>query len=177
MTDPVAPLPVAPPAVPPAEAGKRPGRGKGCAWGCGGCVAGFFGCLAMLAALLWLVLGYPAKKYEKWSGFPGSLDKLRPGMTVEEARAVFLEHCTFEEKEENRFLSHTWVVSPEAVPVHVLRVEAGEPPTPLLIFGCFLAHFSSGANLYFDGEGKLVGVHENAWEDGTWKAPWGVLHE
>jgi hypothetical protein len=110
---------------------------------------------------------------------PGSLDKLRPGMTVEEARAVFLEHCTFEEKEEDSFSSHTWVVSPDAVPVRVLRVEPGklsDNDSLLLSWGALMSR-EFGADLYFDGDGKLVGVHENAWEDGTWKAPWGVLHE
>ena len=145
--------------------------------GCGGGCLGCLGALAALVVLGWLVLYLPAAHYEKWSGFPGSLDKLRPGMTVEEAKAVFPSHCTFEEEETRWFVWHTWVTGEDAVPAKVLRAKAAEPTTALLMYGHFLAHFTDGADVYFDADGRLVGVHENAWEDGYWRAEWGVLND
>ena len=131
----------------------------------------------MLAA----ALVHSGRRYEQWSGFPGSLDKLRPGMTVEEARAVFPAHCKVWEKDADGWLARTWVVSPDAVPVRVMGVMHGALPDPCplsLVLGQFKSTF--GAEVYFDGDGKLVGVHANGFEGGeccTWKAPWGVLHE
>lgn len=150
---------------------------KEVAHGCGGGCLGCLGALAGLVVLGWVGLWLPANHYEKWSGFPGSLDKLRPGMTVEEAKAVFPAHCTFEEEETSEFGWHTWVTGQDAVPARKLTARAAEPESFLLMYGCFVAHFSDSAWLFFDADGGLVGVQELAWEDGTWKAEWGELFE
>ena len=141
-----------------------------------GCGGGCLGCLGLI--FLFAVLLGPANRYEKWSGFPEVLDGLHPGMTVEEARAVFPGHCTFEEKEEDCFSYHTWVVSPEAVPVRMLHVLPGTPKNPVLSWGQFLTRFSGGANAFFDADGRLVGVQELAWDGHyVWQAKWGTLRK
>ena len=147
-----------------------------------GCPGGCLGCFALLALLVlqvWFVFLLPTARYEKWSGFPGALDKLHPGMTEEEVRAAFPSHCTFEEENQDGFEYHTWVTSLDAVPMHTLKVEPGQDTMPsdlVMTFGAFLSH-TFGANLYFDADGRLVGVHVIAWEDGTWNAEWGMLND
>ncbi len=146
------------------------------AHGCGG---GCLGCLGMLVLALvfgWAALWLPVKCYEKWSGIPEAMDSLKPGMSEEEARAVFPGHCLFEVEEIDHFFGRTWVANQDAVPSRVLKARAPEPTSKWLMWGFFVSHFDAGADVFFDAEGRLVGVHENAWEDGHWVAKWGEVY-
>ena len=147
---------------------------SGCGWGC-------FGCLAaplLFVAFSVVVVLLPGRHWEKWSGFPEVLDGLRPGMTVEEAKAVFPAHCRFEEKERDWVPSHTWMADPGAVPARMLEVLPGDPKGFLLTWGALVTRISGGADVFFDNDGRLVGVHEIVWEDHfRWEAKWGTLKE
>jgi len=95
-------------------------------------------------------------------------------MTLEEVQNAFPADSLFETEGADGFGDHTWVADPGAEAVRVLHVGAGgEPkgaedgdgPRP-----------GGGVDVYFDGEGRLVGVQGNEPEGRHWRAPWGVLH-
>lgn len=168
---------------------------EGCGGGCLGCT----GTLAVLVALVAIAVFSPWKRDGKWNGFSEALDDLHPGMTMEEAGALFPANSMFAAEAADDFGEHTWVADPEAVAARVLHVEADElEDLSLSRDGCALERcggrdrgfgrrrrareecvpdWSGGVDMYFDEEGRLVGVHEYMSEIGKWRAGWGALHD
>ena len=154
--------------------------------------------LAVLVALVAIAVFSPWKRDRKWNGFSEALDDLHPGMTMEEAGALFPANSMFSAEAADDFGEHTWVADPEAVAARVLHVEADEPEDlPCSREECvsdrsggwkrgggnrrpsceeFIPDWSGGVDMYFDEEGRLVGVQEYMSEPGKWRAGWGVLN-
>jgi hypothetical protein len=113
------------------------------------------------------------KRNARWHEYAEGLDELRPGMTEEEVRAVFPSSFAFEAESSDGFGSRTWVSDSEAVPARVLRVGPGARVE--VEEGKEGEGGGDGAEVYFDEEGRLVGVRERAREGGFWSSAWGML--
>ena len=184
------------------DAGPKTPHGKRtpttAAEGCGGGCLGCTGTLALLLFFALLVVFSPRQRDGKWNGFSAALDDLQPGMTMEEAGALFPANSMFAVEAANDFGERTWVTDPEAVAARVLHVEADEPED----WVCSreggelgrsggrkrgrgnrrrpdeegVSDWNGGVDMYFDEDGRLVGVHEYMSEVGKWRAGWGTLH-
>jgi hypothetical protein len=150
---------------------------KKTAKGCGrGCLVG----LSMLVALplgLYAAISICASIYAAYFDLTPYLGRLRPEMTVEEARAVFPGRFQVKEQNWDGYFVGTWVVDPERPGVKRLVVDIKEPSSTAEMWVRDLAGMYEYALVHFDAEGRLCGVRFSSYANRPWRAKWGTKYE
>ena len=150
---------------------------KKTAKGCGrGCLVG----LSMLVALplgLYAAISICASIYAAYFDLTPYLGRLRPEMTVEEARAVFPGRFQVKEQNWDGYFVGTWVVDPERLGVKRLLVDTKEPSSTAEMWVRDLAGMYEYATVHFDAEGRLCGVDFSSYSNRRWRAKWGTKYE
>ena len=145
-------------------------RGPGVGESSPGCERGCLGCLGMVAlALLVAAVLVVEKRNAKWNRYAEGMGELKPGMTEEEVRALFPGNYQFEAENTDDFGSRTWVPDAEAVPTRMLRVEPGAREREEAEEEEASSEEGFKAEIYFDRDGRLVGVRKNAPKGRFWR--------
>ena len=109
--------------------------------------------------------------WDRYSMVLPHVKQVVPGMTEAEVRALFPRRMTLTSRETDRPLHGTHLVPESRPAVRELEVRSLRTPSwmdfPLFLHGADW----DGATLYFDADGRLAGLHYNAYHT-RWQPDW-----